>query len=156
MLGLLSGLPRKNCWTVAEWVGDATSDGMQHLLGRAKWDADAIGDEVRGYVVDHLEDDQAVLSTWSTQASAGTPQRRQPQAADDAVVKAGKFRADSPPPHTRRAHTLTCNEVQRLFITLVDQPVHDVVHRLARSDWLRRHQAQSRTSHYRRQAAART
>ena len=34
---------------------------MQHLLGRAKWDADAVRDDVRGYVVEHLHDDQAVL-----------------------------------------------------------------------------------------------
>ncbi|MGW9451436.1 IS701 family transposase [Streptomyces sp. NPDC055632] len=61
VLGLLSDLPRKNCWTIAEWVGDATPDGMQHLLGRAKWDADAVRDDVRGYVVEHLHDDQAVL-----------------------------------------------------------------------------------------------
>lgn len=60
VLDLLSDLPRKNCWTIAEWVGDATPDGMQHLLGRAKWDADAVRDDVRGYVVDHLHDDQAV------------------------------------------------------------------------------------------------
>ena len=37
VLGLLSDLPRKNCWTIAEWAGDRTPDG-QHLLGRAKWD----------------------------------------------------------------------------------------------------------------------
>ncbi len=29
--GLLSDLPRKNCWTIAEQAGDATPDGMQHL-----------------------------------------------------------------------------------------------------------------------------
>jgi hypothetical protein len=32
--GLLADLPRKNCWTLAEHAGDATPDGMQHLLGR--------------------------------------------------------------------------------------------------------------------------
>jgi SRSO17 transposase len=36
-------------------------DGMQHLLGRAKWDADRVRDVVCDYVVDHLHDDQAVL-----------------------------------------------------------------------------------------------
>lgn len=61
VLGLLSGLPRKNCWTIAEWAGEATPDGMQHLLGRAKWDADLVRDEVRDYVVEHLHDDEAVL-----------------------------------------------------------------------------------------------
>lgn len=60
-LGLLSDLPRKNCWTIAEWAGETTPDGMQHLLGRAKWDADQIRDDVREYVVEHLRDDQAVL-----------------------------------------------------------------------------------------------
>jgi SRSO17 transposase len=61
VLGLLSDLPRKNCWTIAEWAGEGTPDGMQHLLGRAKWDADRVRDDVCDYVVDHLHDDQAVL-----------------------------------------------------------------------------------------------
>ncbi len=38
MLGMLSGLDRKNCWTIAEHRGDASPDGLQHLLARAKWD----------------------------------------------------------------------------------------------------------------------
>ncbi|PYC87578.1 IS701 family transposase [Streptomyces tateyamensis] len=61
VLGLLADLPRKNCWTIAEWAGEATPDGMQHLLNRAKWDADAVRDDLRDYVVEHLHDDQAVL-----------------------------------------------------------------------------------------------
>ncbi|WP_316784797.1 IS701 family transposase [Streptomyces sasae] len=61
VLGLLSDLPRKNCWTLAEYAGDATPDGMQHLLHRAKWDADAVRDDIRAYVVEHLHDDEAVL-----------------------------------------------------------------------------------------------
>jgi hypothetical protein len=36
VLGLLAELPRKNCWTIAEQAGDATPDGMQHLLARAQ------------------------------------------------------------------------------------------------------------------------
>ncbi|CAM5660893.1 Transposase IS701-like DDE domain-containing protein OS=Streptomyces aurantiogriseus OX=66870 GN=GCM10010251_55450 PE=4 SV=1 [Streptomyces aurantiogriseus] len=61
VLGLLSDLPRKNCWTIAEWAGEATPHGMQHLLGRASWDADAVRDDVRAYVVEHLHDEAAVL-----------------------------------------------------------------------------------------------
>lgn len=34
---------------------------MQHLLGRASWDADAVRDDVRAYVVEHLHDEAAVL-----------------------------------------------------------------------------------------------
>jgi len=37
VLGLLAGLPRKNCWTIAEHAGDATPDGMQHLLAIYGW-----------------------------------------------------------------------------------------------------------------------
>jgi SRSO17 transposase len=59
--GLLADLPRKNCWTIAEHAGDPTPDGMQHLLARAVWDQDAVRDDVRGYVVEHLGDPEAVL-----------------------------------------------------------------------------------------------
>jgi hypothetical protein len=48
---------------------------------------------------------------------------------------------------------LSCNEIQRLFITLVIQRVLDPVHQLGWSVWRRRHQARSQTSHCRRQAA---
>lgn len=61
VLGLLADLPRKNCWTIAEWAGDPTPHGLQHLLSRASWDADTVRDDVRDYVVEHLRDDAAVL-----------------------------------------------------------------------------------------------
>jgi SRSO17 transposase len=60
-LGLLADLPRKNCWSIAEHAGDATPDGMQHLLAGARWDADAVRDDLRDYVVEHLGDPGAVL-----------------------------------------------------------------------------------------------
>jgi SRSO17 transposase len=59
--GLLADLPRKNCWTIAEHAGDASPDGMQHLLGRAVWDHDGVRDDVRSYLVEHLSDPEAVL-----------------------------------------------------------------------------------------------
>src|SRR5690348_8289798 len=77
MLGLLSGLRRKNCWTIAEQAGDATPDGMQHLLAAARWDADAVRDDLRGYVTEHLGSPDAVLVVDETgdvkkgRASAG-------------------------------------------------------------------------------------
>jgi SRSO17 transposase len=61
VLGLLADLPRKNCWTIAEHAGDATPDGMQHLLARAVWDHDGVRDDLRAYVVEHLGDPRAVL-----------------------------------------------------------------------------------------------
>jgi SRSO17 transposase len=59
--GLLSPVERKNSWQVAEHVGDPTPDGMQRLLAAARWDADAVRDDLRAYVVEHLADDHAVL-----------------------------------------------------------------------------------------------
>jgi hypothetical protein len=59
--GLLADLPRKNCWRIAEHAGQASPDGMQHLLARAVWDADAVRDDVRGLLVEHLGDPGAVL-----------------------------------------------------------------------------------------------
>jgi hypothetical protein len=47
--GLLPDLPRKNCWTIVEHAGDASPDGMQHLLGRAVWDHDGVREDVRSY-----------------------------------------------------------------------------------------------------------
>lgn len=61
VLGLVTELPRKNRWTIAEHAGDATPDGRQHLLARAKWDADGVRDDVRGYTTEHLGDPDAVL-----------------------------------------------------------------------------------------------
>jgi SRSO17 transposase len=59
--GLLSELPSKNCWTIAEHAGDPNPDGMQHLLARAVWDHDKVRDDLRDYVVEHLGDPEAVL-----------------------------------------------------------------------------------------------
>jgi SRSO17 transposase len=59
--GLLSPVERKNGWQVAEVNGDTTPYGVQHLLGRAQWDADEVRDDLRSYVVEHLGDPQAVL-----------------------------------------------------------------------------------------------
>ncbi|WP_420711039.1 transposase [Streptomyces sp. NRRL S-337] len=61
VLGLLSELPRRNYWTLAEHAGDATPYGLQHLLSRAKWDADAVRDDIRSFVVEHLRHEDAVL-----------------------------------------------------------------------------------------------
>jgi SRSO17 transposase len=59
--GLLSAAERKNGWTLAEQAGDATPDAMQRLLNHADWDADAVRDDLRAYVLEHLGDERAVL-----------------------------------------------------------------------------------------------
>src|ERR1051325_8640575 len=52
--GLLSAVERKNSWQLAAEVGDPTPYGLQHLLGRARWDAEEVRDDLRAYVVEHL------------------------------------------------------------------------------------------------------
>lgn len=59
--GLLSPVERKNGWQLAEQVGNQTPYGIQNLLGRAQWDANAVRDELIAYVVEHLGHEQAVL-----------------------------------------------------------------------------------------------
>ena len=61
LCGLVSGLDRKNGWTVAEQAGDVSPDGMQRLLRWAERGVDAVRDDVREYVVEHLGDPAGVL-----------------------------------------------------------------------------------------------
>jgi SRSO17 transposase len=61
MAGMVSGLDRKNCWTISEHRGSSTPDGLQHLLARACWDADAVRDDLRDYVVEAFGDPAAIL-----------------------------------------------------------------------------------------------
>jgi SRSO17 transposase len=61
MAGMVSGLGRKNCWTIAEHRGACTPDGLQHLLARASWDADDVRDDLRDYVVGAFGDAGAIL-----------------------------------------------------------------------------------------------
>jgi SRSO17 transposase len=59
--GLLGGVDRKNGWQLAEHASEMTPDGMQRLLTTARWDADALRDDVRAYVVERLGDPRGVL-----------------------------------------------------------------------------------------------
>ena len=59
--GLLAGLPRANCWTIAEHAGDQGPRGMQRLLKSAVVDDGGLRDDLRDYVVEHLGDPGAVL-----------------------------------------------------------------------------------------------
>src|SRR6478735_1121810 len=59
--GLLAPVERKNGWQLAEAAGDRTPDGVQEFLSRVRWDADAVRDDLRVYVGQHLGDPGAVL-----------------------------------------------------------------------------------------------
>jgi len=57
----MAPVERKNGWQLAEAAGDATPDKMQRLLNAARWDPDAVRDDLRAYVVEHLADPGGVL-----------------------------------------------------------------------------------------------
>ena len=59
--GLLGDERRKTGWMRAEAAGDPGPWRQQAILGRARWDADALRDIVRDYVVETLADPDAVL-----------------------------------------------------------------------------------------------
>jgi SRSO17 transposase len=59
--GLLGAERRKTGWMRAEAAGDPGPWRQQAILGRGRWDADALRDIVRGYVIEHLADEGAVL-----------------------------------------------------------------------------------------------
>jgi len=59
--GLLGDERRKTGWMRAEAAGDPGPWRQQALLGRDRWEADALRDVVRDYVIEHLGDEDAVL-----------------------------------------------------------------------------------------------
>ena len=61
LAGLLGPVERRNGWQLAEQIGEAAPDGVQRLVRTARWDADAVRDDLRAYVVEHLGDEDAVL-----------------------------------------------------------------------------------------------
>ncbi len=58
---LMSGVARKNCWSLAEQAGDATLDRMQLLLERACWDHLAVMGAVARFVAGRLGGEDAVV-----------------------------------------------------------------------------------------------
>lgn len=56
---LTGSVERKNGWRLAEATGERTPDGMQRLLNAANWDADAVRDDLRDYVAEHLAGDES-------------------------------------------------------------------------------------------------
>jgi len=51
---ILSEIPRKNGWQIAEQAKQANPSGMQRLLSRAVWDEDGVRDDIRAFVLEYL------------------------------------------------------------------------------------------------------
>src|SRR5579872_7532736 len=63
---LLSEVPRKNGWQLAEQAREATPYGMQRLLSDAVWDENGVRDEVRRLAVETLGREQAIVAIDET------------------------------------------------------------------------------------------
>src|SRR5437763_2260446 len=59
--GLLAQVPRKNGWQLAEELGERGPRGVQRLLGDADWDEEAVRDDLRAYISEHLGEANGVL-----------------------------------------------------------------------------------------------
>src|SRR5688572_5425624 len=59
--GLIADVERKNGWQLAEYAGYAHPRGIQRVLDRYAWDADAVRDDLRRSVVAELGDPRGVL-----------------------------------------------------------------------------------------------
>lgn len=51
----------QNCWTLAEYAGDNSPDGMQDLLTRVKWNDREVRADVRDFVTAQLGDPDGIL-----------------------------------------------------------------------------------------------
>ena len=58
---LLAPVERKNGWQLAEELRERDPHGAQRLLAEADWDEEAVRDELRNYVVEHLGEAEGVL-----------------------------------------------------------------------------------------------
>ena len=61
LAGLLDRVERKNGWQLAEHLGEPGPQGVQRLLNAADWDVDAVRDDLRAYVTEHLGEPAGVL-----------------------------------------------------------------------------------------------
>jgi SRSO17 transposase len=61
LAGLLERIERKNGWQLAEHLHEPGPQGVQRLLNAADWDVDAVRDDLRAYVTEHLGEAAGVL-----------------------------------------------------------------------------------------------
>jgi SRSO17 transposase len=61
LAGLLERVERKNGWQLAEHLGEPGPQGVQRLLNAADWDVEAVRDDLRAYVTEHLGEPAGVL-----------------------------------------------------------------------------------------------
>jgi SRSO17 transposase len=107
LVRLLAPVERKNSWQLAEAAGDSDPWRVQHFLGRAKWSADAVRDQLRSYVAANLAGPGGVLVVDETgfikkgRSSAGVQRQYSGTAGRVENSQLGVFLAYAPPPAGR-------------------------------------------------------
>jgi SRSO17 transposase len=61
LVALLGPVDHRTGRQMAGHMGEKTDDGVQRLLNKARWDAAAVRDDLREYVLEHLADPSGVL-----------------------------------------------------------------------------------------------
>ena len=87
LTGLLAEIQGTNGWQMAQAIGEAQPRSTQRILNGTRWDAEAVRDDLREYVVEHLgHKDSGVLivdetgflkkgeNPWASVASTRAPQ----------------------------------------------------------------------------------
>ena len=64
--GILSEVPRKNGWQLAEQAREKTPYGMQRLLSSAMWDEDGVRDEIRTFALQALGNKPVIIAVDET------------------------------------------------------------------------------------------
>ncbi len=64
--GLLASVERKNGWQMAEELAESNAHGVQRLLAEADWDEEAVRDDLRAYVIEHLGEAGGILAVDET------------------------------------------------------------------------------------------
>jgi SRSO17 transposase len=98
MMGLLGRVERKNGWQLAEAVGEKDPRGVQRFLHSAEWEADAVRDDLREYVIEHLgEEETGLLIVDETrflkkgEKSVGVARQCTGTAGDTSTARSGYF-----------------------------------------------------------------
>jgi SRSO17 transposase len=103
LAGLLRPMDRRTGRQMARQIGEGRADGVQRLLNKARWDADAVRDDLRDYVVEYLGDRTGVLVLVETgfpkkgPYSAGVARQRNPISGRVEDCQVGLFLAYASP-----------------------------------------------------------
>jgi SRSO17 transposase len=103
LAGLLRPMDRRTGPQMARQIGEGRADGVQRLLNKARWDADAVRDDLRDYVVEYLGDRTGVLVLVETgfpkkgPYSAGVARQRNPISGRVENCQVGLFLAYASP-----------------------------------------------------------